>query len=110
MTPSGKSRYVCSLGVRPPQRSAQFYAADEDAAAKFVVETDNPDVPRVIEQGFRPKQAERIPAGLLAPVIEFTRTRAVVFQRLPRNSTPGLRRAHRLASRQLWQSRHRGSG
>jgi hypothetical protein len=85
-------------------------ATDEDAAATFVVETDNPDVPRVIEQGYRPKQAERIPAGLLAPVIEFTRTRAVVFERLPRNSTPGLRRAHRLASRQLWQSRHRGSG
>jgi hypothetical protein len=41
-------------------------AADEDAAAKFVVETDNPDVPRVIEQSYRPKQAERIPAGLLA--------------------------------------------
>jgi hypothetical protein len=80
-------------------------AADEDAAAKFVVETDNPDVPRVIEQGYRPKQAERIPAGLLASVVEFTRTRAVAFERLPRNSTPGLRRAHRLASRQLWQGR-----
>ena len=27
--------------------------ADEDAAAMFVVETDNPDVPLVIEQGYR---------------------------------------------------------
>jgi hypothetical protein len=80
--------------------------ADESAAAVFVIETDNPDVPRVIEEGYRPKQAERIPARLLASVIDFTRTHAVAFERLPRNSTPGLRRAHRLASRQLWQRKH----
>ncbi len=84
--------------------------ADEDAAAMFVVETDNPDVPRVIEQGYRPKQAERIPAGLLASVIDFARTHIVAFERLPRNSTPGLRRAHRLASRRLWQRRRLGKG
>jgi hypothetical protein len=84
--------------------------ADEDAAAMFVVETDNPDVPRVIEQGYRPKQAERIPAALLASVIDFARTQCVAFQHLPRNSTPGLRRAHRLASRRLWQGRRLGSG
>jgi hypothetical protein len=82
--------------------------AHEDAM--FVVETDNPDVPRVIEQGYRPKQAERIPAALLASVIDFVRAHSVAFQQLRRNSTPGLRRAHRLASRRLWQRRRLGSG
>jgi hypothetical protein len=84
--------------------------ADQDAAAMFVIETDNPDVPRVIEQGYRPKQVERIPAALLASVIDFARTHSVAFQHLPRNSTPGLRRAHRLANRRLWQRRRLGKG
>jgi hypothetical protein len=64
----------------------------------------------VIEQGYRPKQAERIPAALLTSVIDFARTHLVTFEQLPRNSTPGLRRAHRLASRRLWQRRHPGKG
>lgn len=83
---------------------------DEDAAATFIIETDNPDVPRVIEQGYRPTQAERIPAGVLASATEFARTHSVAFERLPRNSTAGLRRAHRLASRWLWPRRRLGRG
>jgi ribonuclease HI len=70
-----------------------------------VIETDNPDVPRVIEQGYRPKQAGRIPAGLLAAAVEFARARQVRFEWLARNSTVGLRHAHRLASRRLWSRR-----
>ena len=76
-----------------------------DGSGSIIVETDNPDVPRVIEQGYRPRQAARLPADALAEAIAFAHRYSVAFRSLPRNSTPGLRRAHRLASRHLWVRR-----
>jgi hypothetical protein len=101
--------YVLAAEIAAVALAARL-AAREDAAAMFVIETDNPDVPRVIEGAYRPKQAERIPADLLASARDFARSRAIAFERLPRNSTSGLRRAHRLASRRLRQKRRAGKG
>jgi hypothetical protein len=78
-----------------------------DACATIVVETDNQDVSRVIERGFRPRQAARLPARVLAEAVAFARRYQPTFKLLPRSSTPGLRRADRLASRHLWAGRRR---
>lgn len=74
-----------------------------DKDETVVVEVDNPDVPRVILEGYRPRQAHRIPPKALDAANEFATAPGVNLRLLPRNSTPGLRRAHRLSSRRLWQ-------
>jgi len=96
--------YALAAEIAAVALAAQLVEGDGRAMAA-VIETDNPDVPRVIEQGYRPKQAGRIPAGLLAAAVEFARAHQVRFERLARNSTVGLRHAHRLASRRLWSRR-----
>ena len=78
-----------------------------DENVTVIIETDNPDVPRVIEQGYRPLQAHRIPPHPLDMAVEFARKYRVAFSLLPRNTTSGLRRAHRLASHRLWARRRR---
>jgi hypothetical protein len=72
---------------------------------EVVVEVDNPDVPRVIREGYRPKQFARIPPGVLAAAADFDRVAGPTYRVLPRNSTPGLRRADRLARARLWRRR-----
>ena len=70
-----------------------------------VVETDNPDVPRVLRDGYRPKQFARIPLKVLETAFAFDRSMNPAYRVLPRNSTPGLRRADRLAGERLWRKR-----
>lgn len=70
-----------------------------------VVEVDNPDVPRVLREGYRPKQFARIPPKVLEAAIAFDRLVNPAYRVLPRNSTPGLRRADRLAGERLWRKR-----
>jgi hypothetical protein len=72
-----------------------------------IVEVDNPDVPRVIREGYRPSQFDRIPPAVLESAIAFDRSVRPIFSVLPRNSTPGLRRADRLARARLWRRRDR---
>jgi hypothetical protein len=98
--------YVLAAEIAAVALAAQLGESGGQAVAAMI-ETDNPDVPRVIEQGYRPKQAERIPAGLLAAAAEFVQGRQLRFERLARNSTVGLRHAHRLASLRLWSPRGR---
>lgn len=74
-------------------------------ADSIVIEVDNPDVPRVIRDGYRPKQFHRIPLEVLRTAFAFDRARAPIYRVLPRNSTPGLRRADRLARAHLWRRR-----
>ncbi|MFZ5791149.1 MAG: hypothetical protein ACOY3L_10660 [Pseudomonadota bacterium] len=93
--------YVLAAEIAAVALAARLFEGHGEAVA-VVIETDNPDVPRVIERGYRPRQAGRIPAGLLAAAVEFARANQPRFERLARNSTAGLRRAHRLASRRLW--------
>ena len=78
---------------------------EEGGAHDVTVETDNPDVPRVVEGRYRPKQYSRIPPALLEAARELCRNHRVTFMLLPRNSTPGLRRADRLAGKHLWRKR-----
>ena len=80
---------------------------EEGGAQDVTIETDNPDVPRVVEGRYRPKQYSRIPPALLEAARELCRNHRVTFMLLPRNSTPGLRKADRLAGKHLWQKRRR---
>lgn len=72
---------------------------------EVIIETDNPDVPRVIEGDHRPKQFTRIPPAVLEAARQLRGSYRVIFTLLPRNSTPGLRKADRLASDCLWRRR-----
>ena len=71
----------------------------------IVVEVDNPDVPRILREGYRPKQFARIPPKVVEAAISFDRSIRPSYRVLPRNSTPGLRRADRLAGKRLWRKR-----
>jgi hypothetical protein len=100
--------YVLAVEIAGVSLAARLLPPSDDAVT-IIVETDNPDVPRVIERGYRPRQACRIPAKVLGEAIAFAQRHQVIFKLLPRNSTPGLRRAHRVASRQLWVRRRRAA-
>lgn len=69
------------------------------------LEVDNPSVPSVIDGSYRPPGLHRIPPDALKTARDFCRRHRVIFKVLPRNSTPGLRRADRLAGQRLWQRR-----
>lgn len=84
---------------------AEALLGPEAEPQELTIETDNPDVPRVIEGGYRPPQFDRIPSALLEAAKAFCRRHQVAFEVRPRNSTPGLRRADSLAERHLWQKR-----
>ena len=75
----------------------------EDGALELTIETDNPNVPRVIEGLYRPKQFSRIPPSLLDDARAVCREQKAEFKVCPRNSTPGLRRADKLAGDHLWR-------
>jgi hypothetical protein len=82
---------------------ARELVRSDDASRETTIEVDNPDVPRVIEQGYRPTQFSRIPETLLNAAIGFWRTHNARFCVLSRKSTPGLQRADRLAGQRLWR-------
>jgi hypothetical protein len=71
--------------------------------APVVVEVDNPQVPRVLLEGIEPTQADRIPGELARSATAFVRSGGISLRVMPRNSTPGLRRADRMARRRLWR-------
>jgi hypothetical protein len=78
---------------------------DEGGPLDVTIEIDNLDVPRVIQSGYRPKQFSRIPIALLEAAMSFCSSHRVRFVFLPRNSTRNMRRAHKLAGKQLWRKR-----
>ena len=98
--------YVLGAEIAAVALAAQLADHGGDTVA-ITIETDNPMVPRVIAQGYRPPQSKRIPSRPLAIASAFAQRRGVTFNWLPRNATPGLLRAHRLASRRLWAFRRR---
>lgn len=77
----------------------------ETGLHEVIVETDNPDVARVLEGGYRPPQLARIPCVILEAAGRLCRSHRVVFRLRPRNSTPGLRKADRLAGERLLRRR-----
>ena len=98
--------YVLGAEIAAVALAAQFAGHSGDMVA-ITIETDNPMVSRVIAQGYRPPQVQRVPSRPLAIASAFAQRRGVTFNWLPRNATPGLLRAHRLASRRLWAFRRR---
>ena len=96
--------YVLGAEIAAVALAAELAERTGDTGA-ITIETDNPLVPRVIAQGYRPPQAQRIPPWPLAIASAFAQRPGVTFSAVPRNSTPGLRRAHRLASGRLWAFR-----
>jgi hypothetical protein len=69
----------------------------------IILETDNPQVRRVLVEGARLPQSHRIPPELTARAADFVRSGQVALRVLPRNATRGLRRAHYLARKRLWR-------
>ena len=96
--------YVLAAEIAGVARANELVDKDE-APRELTVEVDNSDVPRVIEEGYQPKQFARIPDAILEDAVGFWRMHNVRFRVLPRNSTAGLRRSHRLASQRLWAKR-----
>ncbi len=91
-------------GVALAARLADHVLEGNEAVA---LEVDNPSVPGVIDGSYRPPGLYRIPPDVLKTARDFCGRRRITFRVLPRNSTPGLRRADRMASQRLW--RHRRS-
>jgi len=98
--------YVLAAELAGVALAAHLLRPTDDKAA-IIVETDHPDVPRLIEDGYQPRQRYRLPREVVAEATMFAQRHRVTLKLLPRNSTPGLRRAHRLASRHLWSRRWR---
>jgi hypothetical protein len=69
----------------------------------IILETDNPQVPRVLLEGARLPQSDRIPSELVVRAADFVRSHEVNLRVLPRNATCGLHRAHYLARKRLWR-------
>ena len=98
--------YTLAAEVAGVALASDFFAASAPPQI-ITIETDNPDVPRVIQEAYRPPQFSRIPAHLLSRARTFCHAHRVTFEIHPRNSTQGLRRADRLAEKRLWRKRRR---
>jgi len=92
------------MGVALGARLAEPLLTDREPV---LLEVDNPSIPGVIDSSYRPPGLRRIPSEALETVREFCCDHPVTFRVLRRNSTPGLRRADRLAGKRLWG--HRGA-
>lgn len=97
--------YALAAEIAAVGLAAQIRDLVEDEAT--IVEVDNPDVPRVIREGYEPAQFRRIPRAVLDSALAFDRSAKPTYRVLPRNSTPGLRRADRLARMELWRKRRK---
>jgi len=99
--------YVLAAEIGGVALAAELLAQVErgNHPSAITVETDNPDVPRVIQDGYRPVQFRRIPGHLLGKAMAFCEAHDVTFSVKRRNSTAGLRQADRLAGRSLWSRR-----
>jgi hypothetical protein len=93
--------YVLAAEIGAVALGAEL-VADYEVSEPVIVEVDNPQVPRVLLEGLMPPQAERILPDLLAAATAFAGADGVTIRVMPRNATPGLRRADRLAGKRLW--------
>ena len=89
-------------GVALAAALIEHVAADD---RPVIVQVDNPLVLRVLRGDYRPPGFRRIPHYLLEQAEALCWHPLVQFRVFRRNSTPGLRRAHRLASARLWGKR-----
>jgi len=98
--------YTLAAEIAGVALAADFFA-DSAPPQIVTIETDNPDVPRVIQEGYRPPQFSRIPPQLLSRARTYCYLHTVTFEIHPRNGTAGLRRADRLAEKRLWRKPRR---
>jgi hypothetical protein len=97
--------YALAAEVAAVALAARLAGRVLEEGEAVTLEVDNPSVPRVIAGSYRPPQLNRIPRDALAAARAFCERYQVTFRVLRRNSTPGLRRADRLAGQRLWAHR-----
>ena len=93
----GLQGYALAAEVAAVGLAARLAGRVLEEGEVVTLEVDNPSVPRVIDGTYRPPQLSRIPTDALAAARAFCDRYQVTFRVLRRNSTPGLRRADRLA-------------
>lgn len=102
---SGLHGYVLAAEVAAVALASQLAKPVLGEGETVILEVDNPYVPRVIDGSYRPPGFNHISAVALAEARAFRDRYRVTFRVLRRNSTPGLRRADRLAGKHLWAHR-----
>jgi len=102
---SGLQGYALGAEVAGVALAAQLASRVLEGDEAVTLEIDNPSVPSVIDGSYRPPGLHRIPPDALKTARDFCGRHRVIFKVLPRNSTPGLRRADRLAGQRMWRHR-----
>lgn len=109
MVPAAEG-YVLAAEIAGVALAAALIERADTGDKPVTIEVDNPMVPRVLRGDYRPPGFRRIPQKLLEQAEALCWHPHIQFQVLRRNSTPGLRRAHRLASARLWAKRRARRG
>ena len=109
-TVPGAEGYVLAAEIAGVALAAALIERADTGDKPVIIEIDNPVVPRVLRGDYRPPGFRRIPKQLLEQAEALCWHPHLQFQVLRRNSTPGLRRAHRLASARLWAKRRARRG
>ena len=104
-TVPGAEGYVLAAEIAGVALAAALIERTDTGDKPVIIEVDNPMVPRLLRGDYRPPGFRRIPHHLLEQAEALCWHPLVQFRVFRRNSTPGLRRAHRLASARLWGKR-----
>ncbi len=102
---AGLQGYVLAAEVMGVALAARLAGRVLEKSEPVALEVDNPSIPGVIDGSYRPPGLHRIPPDGLQAARDFCAGHPVEFRVLPRNSTPGLKRADQLAGRRLWGHR-----
>jgi len=97
--------YVLAAEIAGVALAAALIEGADTGDRPVIIEVDNPMIPRVLRGDYRPPGFHRIPQELLEQAGAICWRPLLRFRVLRRNSTPGLRYTHRLASRRLWAKR-----
>ena len=109
-TGPGTEGYVLAAEIAGVALAASLIERADTGDQPIIVEVDNPMVPRLLRREYRPPGLRRVPQQLLEQAEALCWHPRLQFQVLRRNSTAGLRHAHRLASRRLWAKRRSKKG
>jgi len=94
--------YVLAAEIGAIALAAELIA-EHAKSAPVIVEIDNPMALRVLLEGLKLPQNHRIPTVLRKRAADLLHSGRVTVRMLPRNSSPGLRRADRVARKRLWR-------
>ncbi|MCK5276314.1 MAG: hypothetical protein KAR37_16785 [Alphaproteobacteria bacterium] len=101
----GAEGYVLAAEIAGVALAAALIERADTGDQPVIIEVDNPMVLRVLRGDYRPPGFRRIPQQLLEQAEALCWHPHVQFRVFLRNSTPGLRHAHRRASARLWGKR-----